>query len=62
MRAIIDSVRFGPTVSELSDGVAGERVDLADPLDFVAPELDPDRLLGVGREDLDRIAPDPVPS
>ena len=44
---------------DLRDGVAGERIDLADPLDLVAPELDPDRLLGVGGEDLDRIAPDP---
>ena len=38
--------------------VAGERVDLADALDLVAPELDPDGLLGVRREDLDRIAAD----
>ena len=51
--------RVDGALVELGDGVAGERVDLADPLDLVAPELDPDRLLGVGREDLDRIAPDP---
>jgi hypothetical protein len=43
---------------ELGDGVAGQRIDLADPLDLVAPELDPDGLLGVGREDLDRVAAD----
>ncbi len=51
--------RVDGALVELGDGVAGERVDLADPLDLVAPELDPDRLLRVGREDLDRIAPDP---
>ena len=51
--------RVDGALVELRDGVAGERVDLADPLDLVAPELHPDRLLGVGREDLDRIAPHP---
>jgi hypothetical protein len=41
------------------EGLAGERIDLADPLDLVAPQLDPDGLFGVGGEDLDRVAPDP---
>ena len=44
--------------SRVRDGIARERVDLADPLDLVAPELDPDGLLGVRGEDLDGIAAD----
>ena len=51
--------RVDGALVELGDGIAGERVDLADPLDLVAPELDADGLLGVGGEDLDRVAPDP---
>jgi hypothetical protein len=44
---------------QLGDRLPGERIDLADPLDLVAPELDPDRLLGIGRIDLDAVAPHP---
>ena len=39
--------------------VAGEGVELADPLHRVAEELDADGLLLVGRVDLDGVAPDP---
>ena len=48
--------RIDGALLELGDGVAGERVDLADPLDLVAPELDADGLLRVGGKDLDRVA------
>ena len=48
--------RIDGALLELGDRVAGERVDLADPLDLVAPELDADGLLVVGGEDLDRVA------
>ena len=41
---------------QLRDRLAGERVDLADPLDLVAPQLDADGLLLVRGEDLDRVA------
>ena len=44
---------------ELRDRLAGERVDLGDALDLVAPELDADGLLVVGRKDLDRVAAHP---
>ena len=43
---------------ELRDRVAGERLKPGDPLDLVAPEFDPHRLLVVGRVDLDSIAAD----
>src|SRR6185295_17959882 len=46
-------------LAKLGNGVAGERVDLADPLYLVPPQLDPDGLLGVGREDFDRVPPNP---
>ena len=36
--------------------LAGERIDLGDALDLVAPQLDAHALLLVGREDLDRVA------
>ena len=45
--------------SSCGDRLAGERIDLGDPLDLVAPELDADRLLLVGREDLDGVAAHP---
>ena len=38
------------------DDVAGQRIDLRDALDLIAPEFDPYRLLVVRREDFDRIA------
>ena len=61
LRALGDEVLGGidGALLELRDRVAGERIDLADPLDLVAPQLDPDGLLGIGGEDLDRVAPDP---
>ena len=36
--------------------LAGQRIELGDPLDLVAPELDPLGHLGVGREDIERVA------
>src|SRR5206468_2243497 len=43
---------------ELAQQLAGQRVELDDPLDLVAPELDPGRDLFVGRLDLERVAAD----
>src|SRR5699024_11097380 len=42
---------------EDSDRLAGERIDLRDALDLVAPELDANPLLLVGRKDLDGVSP-----
>ncbi len=60
-RPLGDILGGGPdgTLLQLGDRLAGDRMDLRDPLDRVAPQLDPDSLLLVGREDLDRIAADP---
>ena len=44
---------------DLADHLAGERVQVVEPLDLVAEHLDPDRELLVDREDLDRVAADP---
>src|SRR6185312_8732174 len=41
---------------ELRDRVPRDDIDLGDALDLVAPHLDADALLLVGREDLDRVA------
>jgi hypothetical protein len=43
----------------LDQQLAGQGVDLDDPLDLVTEELDPDRDLLVGGEDLQRVAADP---
>ena len=42
----------------LGEQLAGERVQLRDPLDLVAEELDPDDDLRAGRSDLERVAAD----
>src|SRR5881296_2100993 len=59
-RALRDEVRgwIDRGLVHLLDDVARERIDLGDALDFIAPELDAHRLFVIGREDLDRIAPD----
>ena len=44
---------------QLGDGGPGEWVDFRNPLDPIAPELQPDGLLVVRREDLDRIPSHP---
>src|SRR5512146_359822 len=53
-----DEVLRGIDRRPLEDGdrLAGEHVDLGDPLDLVPPHLDADTLLFVRRKDLDRIA------
>ena len=45
----------------LREQLAGERVELRDPLDLVAEELDADDDLGRGRADLERVAADAEP-
>ncbi len=50
--------RIDGALVEHRDGVAGERIDAADTLHGVAPQLDAIRLLHVGRVDLDRVAAD----
>src|SRR5574342_407049 len=45
--------------SSVTNGVAGGRIDLGDPFHRVTPQLDADALLIVGRENFDRVAPDP---
>ena len=44
---------------DLADHLAGERVQVVQPLDLVAEHLDPDGQLLVDREDLDGVAADP---
>ena len=44
------------TLVRLDQHLAGQRVDLDDALDLVAPELDAHGDLLVGREDLERVA------
>ena len=43
----------------LGEHLAGDRVQRHQPLDLVAEELDPDRVLLVDREDLEGVAADP---
>jgi len=43
----------------LGEDLAGERIELGDPLDGVAEELDPDGKIFVGRMDLQRVTTDP---
>ena len=43
----------------LAHDLAGERVQVVELLDLVAEELEPDRELLVGGDDLERVAPDP---
>ena len=45
----------------LGEQLAGQRVDLGDPLDLVAEELDPDERLLRGRLELERVAADAEP-
>jgi len=45
----------------LGEELAGERIELGDPLDLVAEELDPDDPLLGCRLDLERVAADPEP-
>ena len=45
----------------LGEELAGQRVELGDPLDDVAEELDPDERLLRGRLELERVAADPEP-
>ena len=45
----------------LGQQLAGERVELRDPLDLVAEELDPDERLLRGGLELERVAADPEP-
>ena len=51
--------RVDGALVEHGDGVAGERIDAADALHRVAPQLDAVRLLHVGRVDLDGVAAHP---
>nr|BFF24944.1 hypothetical protein GCM10025732_29090 [Glycomyces mayteni] len=44
---------------DLADRLAGDRVQVVQPVDLVAKHLDADRQLLVGRDDLDRVAADP---
>ena len=46
----------------LAEDLAGQRVHLEDPLHLVAEELDPDRPVLVGGEDLDDVPPHPEPA
>ncbi len=50
--------RVDGDLGEVAHDLAGERVELADPLDGVAPPLDPRADLLVRREDLQRVAGD----
>ena len=45
----------------LGEQLAGQRVELGDPLDLVAEELDPDEEVLGGWLELERVAPDPEP-
>ena len=45
----------------LGEELAGQRVQLRDPLDLVAEELDPDEVLLGGRLELEGVAADPEP-
>ena len=45
----------------LGEELAGQRVELGDPLDLVAEELDPDQGLLGGRLELERVAADAEP-
>ena len=58
-----DEVRRREDVELLALGqqLAGQRVELRDPLDLVAEELHPDDDLGAGRADLQRVAADAEP-
>ena len=49
--------RVDRAAGQRDDGVARERVDPADALDGIAPQLDPHGLLVVSGQDLDRVAP-----
>src|ERR1051325_28521 len=51
--------RIDRSAIERGDRLAGERVDLRDALDFVAPKLDANPLLFVRRKNLDRVAAHP---
>ncbi len=51
--------RVDVEVVALGQQLAGQRVDLGDPLDLVAEELDPDDPIVRRRPDLERVAPDP---
>ena len=51
--------RVDVQVVALGEQLAGQRVDLGDPLDLVAEELDPDDPIVRGRADLERVAADP---
>ncbi|MBG9885172.1 hypothetical protein ABE10_00935, partial [Bacillus toyonensis] len=44
---------------ESGDHLAGEGVQRVERLDLIPEELDPDRVLLIDRDDLDRVAPDP---
>ena len=50
--------RVDVEVVALGQQLAGQRVDLGDPLDLVAEELDPDDPVVRGRSDLERVATD----
>ena len=41
------------------EGLASNRIEAAERLDLVAPELDPQTVLGIRRPDLERVAPHP---
>ena len=53
--------RVDVEVVALGDQLAGQRVDLGDPLDLVAEELDPDDPIVRGRHELEGVAADPEP-
>ena len=51
--------RIDRSALQLSDRLAGERVEAGDTLDLVSPKLDPHRLFLVGGEHLDGVAAHP---
>ena len=51
--------REDPQRVDLADDVAGQRMHVVQRLDLVAEELDADRQLFIGRDDLDGVAADP---
>ena len=59
LRRHIVARRIDGNMVQHAGRIAGDDVDLTDPVDLVAEELHPDRLVvGIGREDFEAVAPD----
>ncbi len=58
-RSHVVGARVDGDVVELAEDLAGQRIEPDDAVDLVAEQLDADRVLLVGREDLDRVAARP---